>query len=95
MVRAEGVREPADHHDLDRPLPAAVAALRIHHEWMPDRPGIEGSLDDAVIADQRRRGHTIKPAKTIGVLQPIAVSSKRESLAAVRSPPVSVKATGP
>jgi gamma-glutamyltranspeptidase/glutathione hydrolase len=82
------------HLDLEMPLPAAVAAPRIHHQWMPDVLRIEESLDDAVVAELKRRGHRISRTKGIGVLQAIAVSPEGNTLTAVHDPRVSGKAAG-
>ena len=40
---------------------AAVAARRIHHQWLPDKVNIEPwGFDLATLAELRRRGHTIE-----------------------------------
>ena len=83
------------HLDLGLPLPAAVAAPRIHHQWMPDQLRIEESLDDLVVAGLKKRGHTIKRTKTIGVLQAIGISAEGKTLVGVHDPRVSGKAAGP
>ena len=77
------------HLDLGKPLPAAVAAPRIHHQWMPDVLRIEESLDAAIVADLKRRGHAIRRVKGIGVLQAIAVSREGKTLIGVHDPRVS------
>ena len=37
----------------------AVAAPRIHHQWLPDRLGVEPDIADGVRASLARRGHRI------------------------------------
>jgi len=74
------------HLDLGLALPPAVAAPRIHHQWMPDRLKLEESLDGAIAAELRKRGHTIKREKSIGVLQAIGLSLDGKTLIAVHDP---------
>ncbi len=46
-----------DHH---MPLPEAVAAGRIHHQWLPDRiVAEEGILSDATVESLEAMGHTV------------------------------------
>jgi gamma-glutamyltranspeptidase / glutathione hydrolase len=41
-------------------LGAAVAAGRIHHQWLPDKLGVEPwSFDPLTLAELQRRGHNI------------------------------------
>jgi gamma-glutamyltranspeptidase / glutathione hydrolase len=41
---------------------AAVAAGRIHHQWLPDRVNIDPwGFDSSTLAELRRRGHSIEP----------------------------------
>lgn len=82
------------HLDLGMPLPAAVAAPRIHHQWMPDELRIEESLDDAIAAELKSRGHTVKPERQIGVLQAIGISPDGRALIGVHDPRVFGKAAG-
>ena len=37
----------------------AVAAPRLHHQWMPDEVRIENGFPDHVLADLKARGHTL------------------------------------
>lgn len=46
---------------------SAVAAGRIHHQWLPDKVNVEPwSLDAATLAQLRRRGHEIEPREYWG-----------------------------
>ena len=38
---------------------SAVEAPRYHHQWQPDKVRVEDGLDDRIIADLVRRGHTV------------------------------------
>jgi gamma-glutamyltranspeptidase / glutathione hydrolase len=46
---------------------AAVAAGRIHHQWLPDKVDVEPwGFDAATLAELRRRGHSIEPREYWG-----------------------------
>ena len=45
--------------DYKMDIAAAVAAPRIHHQWLPDEVRIERGFPDAVLADLRARGHKL------------------------------------
>ena len=42
-----------------RDLAAAVAAPRLHHQWMPDEVKVEPGFPDEVLAALRARGHSV------------------------------------
>ncbi len=46
--------------DYQMDVRQAVAAPRLHHQWMPDEVRIEKGFSDAVLADLRARGHKIE-----------------------------------
>jgi gamma-glutamyltranspeptidase / glutathione hydrolase len=40
---------------------SAVAAGRVHHQWLPDKVGVDPwGFDTATLAELRRRGHSIE-----------------------------------
>ncbi len=82
------------HLDLGMPLPDALAAPRIHHQWMPDELRLERSLDESVAAELERRGHRLKRYDGIGVSQAIGVAADGKTLIGVHDPRVSGKAAG-
>ncbi len=82
------------HLDLGRPLPEAVAAARVHHQWMPDKLLIEESLDEAIAADLARRGHVLKRSKFTSALQVIGRAADGKTLIGVADPRVGGKAAG-
>jgi gamma-glutamyltranspeptidase / glutathione hydrolase len=46
---------------------AAVAAGRIHHQWLPDKVNVDPwGFDAATLAELRRRGHSIEPREYWG-----------------------------
>lgn len=45
--------------DYDMNIAAAVAAPRLHHQWLPDEVRIEQGFDDATLAALRMMGHRI------------------------------------
>ncbi|TAK46877.1 MAG: gamma-glutamyltransferase [Xanthobacteraceae bacterium] len=44
-------------HGMD--IAAAVAAPRLHHQWMPDEVRVERGVAPALVEDLRRRGHAV------------------------------------
>ena len=64
-----------NHVDFDLPLSQAVAAGRIHHQWLPDRVELEPvTLSEAVRLDLRRRGHSLSiPDSLPGEVQAVEV----------------------
>ena len=60
----------------DRPLYEAVAAPRIHHQWLPDEVVIEeGALSDRVRRELESMGHTFRTATSIGRVKAIGVGA--------------------
>jgi gamma-glutamyltranspeptidase/glutathione hydrolase len=51
----------------------AVAAPRIHHQWLPDRLVVEKTVPAAVVDDLHRRGHVIEVLQGEAVVQLIHV----------------------
>jgi gamma-glutamyltranspeptidase/glutathione hydrolase len=47
--------------DYKMPVEAAVAAPRLHHQWLPDEVWIEPGLPPAVLKNLEARGHKIVP----------------------------------
>lgn len=45
--------------DYHMDMPAAVAAPRLHHQWMPDQVRVERSLPTSVQAELQAKGHTL------------------------------------
>jgi gamma-glutamyltranspeptidase / glutathione hydrolase len=45
--------------DYHMDVAAAVAAPRLHHQWLPDEVRIERGFDDDVLAGLRAKGHTV------------------------------------
>jgi gamma-glutamyltranspeptidase/glutathione hydrolase len=52
----------------------AVAAPRIHHQWMPDEVIVEPGVPDATLDALRALGHTITPRQPITSANSIAVT---------------------
>jgi len=73
------------HLDLGRPLPEAVAAPRIHHQWKPDVLRVERSLPEPVVEDLKRLGHKIERVGRLGTLQSVGFAPDGK-LIAVREP---------
>lgn len=63
--------------DRRLPLPEAVEAPRLHHQWLPDRLRVEkGRVAPATLAELKKLGHEIDEAGPIGDVQ--AVMRKAE-----------------
>jgi gamma-glutamyltranspeptidase / glutathione hydrolase len=45
--------------DYKMDVAAAVAAPRVHHQWMPDEVRVERGFSDAVLAELRAKGHKV------------------------------------
>jgi len=52
--------------DHGRSLPDAVAAPRVHHQWLPDQIWHEERLDAALATELAARGHKLKSRGSIG-----------------------------
>ncbi|HMA79865.1 MAG TPA: gamma-glutamyltransferase, partial [Candidatus Binatia bacterium] len=57
--------------DFHMPVKAAVAAPRIHHQWLPDRLNIEPGIGAEVQNALKQRGHTLREQTSLGVVQAI------------------------
>jgi len=79
------VQAIVQHLDLGRPLPEAVAAPRIHHQWKPDALRVERSLPEPVVEELKRLGHTVKRVGRLGTLQAVGFAKDGQFIA-VREP---------
>jgi gamma-glutamyltranspeptidase/glutathione hydrolase len=61
--------------DLGFSPAAAVAAPRIHHQWIPDELVVERTLPSSLRDSLRARGHRISEQTGIGVSQIVARSA--------------------
>ena len=52
--------------DYGLPLDVAVAAPRIHHQWLPDQISVEAAAPPELLRALRARGHTIEIRERIG-----------------------------
>jgi len=57
--------------DFDMPVGAAVAAPRIHHQWLPDRLSVEAEISADARNALEQRGHTLREQNSLGVVQAI------------------------
>ncbi len=60
--------------DLGMPLPDAIGAPRIHHQWRPDTLAIESSLDPKLVQALEDLGHEIEDRGSMGITQAIATT---------------------
>jgi gamma-glutamyltranspeptidase/glutathione hydrolase len=54
-------------------LDAAVAAARLHHQWLPDRVFVEAELAPDLVAALEARGHQVEVRPAIGVANCIEI----------------------
>jgi gamma-glutamyltranspeptidase / glutathione hydrolase len=61
--------------DYGMPLPEAIEARRVHHQWLPDQIYYEaGALSPGAVDSLRQRGHTLAPrAETSGRVDAIMI----------------------
>lgn len=52
--------------DHRRPLPEAVAYLRFHHPWLPDRLYVEPGFPADTLRKLESMGHAIEQTRVIG-----------------------------
>ncbi len=57
--------------DFKMPVKQAVDAARIHHQWIPDRLGVETKIDAEQKKALQQRGHAIREQNALGVVQAI------------------------
>ena len=58
--------------DFTMPVKEAVDSARIHHQWMPDRLGIEVKADTELKKALEQRGHAVREQNALGVVQAIS-----------------------
>ena len=49
----------------------AVAAGRVHHQWLPDEVRVERGLPPGIVKGLGKRGHVVKETKGVGNVQAI------------------------
>lgn len=54
-------------------IQSAVAAPRIHHQWLPDEIRIEEGLSPDTIAALQEKGHEVKQQSSMGAIQSIMI----------------------
>ena len=59
--------------DFRMPVKDAVAAARIHHQWLPDRLNVEAKISDDAKKALEQRGHALRDQSALGVVQAITV----------------------
>jgi gamma-glutamyltranspeptidase/glutathione hydrolase len=70
--------------DFRLPLKKAIAAPRIHHQWMPNELVVEGKLRLSTRKLLEKRGHALKERDSLGVVQ--AISAQRARIDAAADP---------
>lgn len=81
--------------DEGRPIDAAIAAGRWHHQWRPDKLRLERRLaSDELVAALRRRGHDVELTENLGVSQGIAWDARQGRFLGAHDPRVPGRAEG-
>jgi gamma-glutamyltranspeptidase/glutathione hydrolase len=62
-----------NHLDGEQPLPDALSAPRIHHQWQPNEVFFDRPPDEAVSARLRTLGHAISDRKKGAAVQAIGI----------------------
>jgi len=70
--------------DYGMAVDKAVAAPRIHHQWLPDFLYVETEIAPEIKKSLERRGHALKERSELGVVQ--AIVTKGSSLAGAADP---------
>lgn len=61
---------------LDMPLPEAIAAPRIHHQWRPETLFVEKTVADSVRRALENKGHTLRQLGDYGTTQAIGLNKQ-------------------
>ncbi len=77
--------------DFGLPLKEALAQPHFHHQWAPDQIRIERKVGEKVLAQLRKRGHSLKIYSQMGATQ--ATSLKNKKFDAAHDPRLKGKAT--
>jgi gamma-glutamyltranspeptidase/glutathione hydrolase len=79
-------------HTIDFSLPVneALTQPRFHHQWQPDSIRIERKVGEKVLAELRKRGHTLNIYNQMGATQ--AVSLRDGTFNAAHDPRLKGKA---
>jgi gamma-glutamyltranspeptidase / glutathione hydrolase len=60
--------------DLGMDAQRAIDQPRFHHQWKPDELEVERTMNPAVIADLKNRGHNVKTVGAIAVAQAVGLA---------------------
>lgn len=64
-----------NHLALDKPLKESLAAVRVHHQWLPDKVFIDDFASEQLQEGLQEKGHGLRLRKGFGATQ--AISRKR------------------
>jgi gamma-glutamyltranspeptidase/glutathione hydrolase len=62
--------------DLGMDAQTAIDQPRFHHQWKPDELRVERTMNPALIADLRKRGHVVREETAIAAAQAVGIDPK-------------------
>ena len=63
--------------DFGLEVSAAIAAPRIHAQWMPNALVVEPAVPRDVVVNLGKRGHKVLPMPTLGTVQAVGIAPDR------------------
>lgn len=93
-IITEVVNAIVHHIDLGKPIDAAIAAPRIHHQWRPDVLMIEQGFDENIEKELKRRGHQIRRISAVGICQGISFDPIQKQFHGAADPRIESAAGG-
>jgi gamma-glutamyltranspeptidase/glutathione hydrolase len=70
--------------DYRMPVEKAVAAPRVHHQWLPERLDVENEIPQETRRSLERRGHVLRESRVLGVVQ--AIVAERGNITGAADP---------
>jgi gamma-glutamyltranspeptidase/glutathione hydrolase len=72
----------------------ALAQPRFHHQWKPDELVVEKRIDEGILRELEKRGHTLRRVESLGAAQAVGVDASGRGFAGAHDPRVEGQAGG-
>jgi gamma-glutamyltranspeptidase/glutathione hydrolase len=72
----------------------ALAQPRFHHQWKPDELVVEKRIDEGILRELEKRGHTLRRVESLGAAQAVGVDPSGRGFAGAHDPRVEGQAGG-